>query len=151
MRNSTFLAVAAFVASTTITAFVIDTAPTTTTIIGGGGRSSRKNSLPPFRVASLSRSNKLVPVMAAMPSPQEEEDGGGGELFGGGASSNRNSNDDDGDESIRFRSYEEAMAHNRKRTDVRIFLTQRAIQSFISLLISTRDPHTVRWMEVSAG
>lgn len=33
------------------------------------------------------------------------------------------------------------------RTDVRIFLTQRAIQSFVFLLKSCGDPHTVRWLE----
>ena len=40
--------------------------------------------------------------------------------------------------------YKEAL----KRTDVRIFMTQRAMQSFIFLLIETRNPHTVRWLEV---
>jgi len=45
-------------------------------------------------------------------------------------------------------SYREAVARNTKRTDFRIFLTQRAIQSFFFLLQSTRDPHTVKWMEV---
>jgi hypothetical protein len=40
------------------------------------------------------------------------------------------------------------LAHSRKRTDVRLFLTQRSIQSFIHLLLETRDPHTVRWIEV---
>ena len=34
------------------------------------------------------------------------------------------------------------------RTDVRIFLTQRAVQSFVFLLKSCGDPHTVRWLEV---
>ena len=34
------------------------------------------------------------------------------------------------------------------RTDVRIFLTQRAVQSFIFLLKSCGDPHTVHWLEV---
>lgn len=38
-----------------------------------------------------------------------------------------------------------------KRTDLRIFLTQRALQSFIFLLTSTRDPHTVRWMDEVYG
>lgn len=46
-------------------------------------------------------------------------------------------------------SHSDALAHNLRRTDPKIFLTQRAIQSFIYLLISTRDPHTVKWMEVS--
>lgn len=35
-----------------------------------------------------------------------------------------------------------------RRTDVRNFLTQRAFQSFIFLLIQCRDPHTVQWLEV---
>ena len=42
---------------------------------------------------------------------------------------------------------EKALAHNMARTDVRNFLTQRSIQSFICLLIETRDPHTVTWFE----
>jgi hypothetical protein len=45
--------------------------------------------------------------------------------------------------------YQAALAHNKIRTDVKNFLTQRAIQSFIFLLVQCRDPHTVRWMEVS--
>jgi hypothetical protein len=44
--------------------------------------------------------------------------------------------------------YEEALEHNKKRTDVRRLLTQRALQSFIYLLLECRDPHTVRWLEV---
>jgi hypothetical protein len=49
--------------------------------------------------------------------------------------------------------YEKALrvAHNKARTDVRIFLTQRSIQSFIFLLIETRDQHTVTWMEEFGG
>jgi hypothetical protein len=47
--------------------------------------------------------------------------------------------------------YEKALAHNKARTDVRNFLTQRSIQSFIFLLIETRDPHTVTWMEEFGG
>jgi hypothetical protein len=45
--------------------------------------------------------------------------------------------------------YEDALARNKARTDVRSFLTQRAIQSFVYLLNKCRDPHTVNWMEVS--
>ena len=45
--------------------------------------------------------------------------------------------------------YEDALARNKARTDVRNFLTQRAIQSFICLLDHCRDPHTVAWVEVS--
>ncbi|GAX17878.1 hypothetical protein FisN_18Hh082 [Fistulifera solaris] len=43
--------------------------------------------------------------------------------------------------------YQAALAHNKIRTDVKNFLTQRAIQSFIFLLVQCRDPHTVRWLE----
>lgn len=35
----------------------------------------------------------------------------------------------------------------RARTSVRNLLTQRAVQSFIELLISCRDPHTVQWLQ----
>ncbi len=46
--------------------------------------------------------------------------------------------------------YSDALAHNIARTCVRTFLTQRAIQSFMFLLESCRDPHTVTWFEVRA-
>ena len=42
----------------------------------------------------------------------------------------------------------ESARRNSIRMDVRNFLTQRAIQSFLCLLDSCRDPHTVRWLEV---
>jgi hypothetical protein len=45
--------------------------------------------------------------------------------------------------------FQDALARNVARTCVRNFLTQRAIQSFTFLLESCRDPHTVRWLEVS--
>jgi hypothetical protein len=38
---------------------------------------------------------------------------------------------------------------NKARTDIRNFLTQRAVQSFIFLLSHCRDTATVRWIEVS--
>lgn len=38
---------------------------------------------------------------------------------------------------------------NKARTDIRNFLTQRALQSFIFLLSHCRDTATVRWLEVS--
>ena len=44
-------------------------------------------------------------------------------------------------------SYQRAMQNNVRRTDFRNFLTQRSLQSFIYLLNSCRDPHTVRWIE----
>ena len=46
---------------------------------------------------------------------------------------------------------EKALSHNMARTDIRNLLTQRSIQSFIYLLIETRDPHTVTWMENFGG
>ena len=46
-------------------------------------------------------------------------------------------------------SFEDALARNKARTDVKNFLTQRSIQSFIYLLDQCRDPHTVAWVEVS--
>lgn len=64
------------------------------------------------------------------------------------ASSSRRRSDDDAEEEKR---YQDALAHNKIRTDVNNFLTQRAIQSFIFLLVECRDPHTVRWMEVSSS
>jgi hypothetical protein len=38
---------------------------------------------------------------------------------------------------------------NKSRTDIRNFLTQRALQSFIFLLSHCRDSATVGWIEVS--
>jgi len=37
----------------------------------------------------------------------------------------------------------------KARTDIRNFLTQRSIQSFVYLLNQCREEHTVRWLEVS--
>lgn len=45
--------------------------------------------------------------------------------------------------------HRDALALNKARTDIRNFLTQRAIQSFVFLLIHCRDEATVRWLEVS--
>jgi hypothetical protein len=58
-----------------------------------------------------------------------------------GAASRRRDDDDD--------LYRDALALNKARTDIRNFLTQRAIQSFVGLLIHCRDEATVRWLEVS--
>lgn len=44
---------------------------------------------------------------------------------------------------------EESVQRSQLRMDVRNFLTQRAVQSFMFLLDSCRDPHTVKWLEVS--
>jgi hypothetical protein len=40
-------------------------------------------------------------------------------------------------------------SRNKARTDVRSFLTQRSIQSFVYLLNQCREEHSVRWLEVS--
>jgi hypothetical protein len=40
-------------------------------------------------------------------------------------------------------------ALNKARTDIRNFLTQRSLQSFLFLLSTCRDSATVRWIEVS--
>jgi hypothetical protein len=44
-----------------------------------------------------------------------------------------------------------AMHHNIMRTDLRNFLTQRSLQSFVHLCIQCRDPHTVKWLEDFGG
>lgn len=54
--------------------------------------------------------------------------------------SNHNNDDSDSDS--------DTMALNKARTDIRNFLTQRAIQSFLFLLTTCRDEATVHWMEV---
>jgi hypothetical protein len=56
------------------------------------------------------------------------------------SSSSSSSNDEE--------AYADALARNKIRTDVRLFLTQRALQSFIGVLHECRDPHTVQWLEV---
>lgn len=48
-------------------------------------------------------------------------------------------------------SHRAAMQNNILRTDVRNFLTQRSLQSFINLCIECRDPHTVGWLEELGG
>ena len=80
-------------------------------------------------------------------------DGGNTNSFGSWGDDDNNNDDgndnnEDGEEPIDYERYKSALEHNTRRTDVRIFLTQRAIQSFINLLITCRDPHTVRWLEV---
>ena len=51
---------------------------------------------------------------------------------------------DDDEDDLHHR---DALALNRAKTDIRNFLTQRAIQSFLFLLNSCRDGATVRWLE----
>eukprot|EP00547_Thalassionema_nitzschioides_P013034 CAMPEP_0194259512 /NCGR_PEP_ID=MMETSP0158-20130606/43751_1 /TAXON_ID=33649 /ORGANISM="Thalassionema nitzschioides, Strain L26-B" /LENGTH=408 /DNA_ID=CAMNT_0038999335 /DNA_START=127 /DNA_END=1353 /DNA_ORIENTATION=- len=48
-------------------------------------------------------------------------------------------------------SHRAAMQNNIMRTDVRNFLTQRSLQSFINLCIECRDPHTVEWLAILGG
>ena len=45
---------------------------------------------------------------------------------------------------------DDVYALNKARTDIRNFLTQRSLQSFLFLLSTCRDSATVRWLEVSA-
>ena len=45
-------------------------------------------------------------------------------------------------------SRDDALGRNKARTDVRNFLTQRSIQSFVYLLNQVRDEQTVRFLEV---
>ena len=42
----------------------------------------------------------------------------------------------------------DGMERNKARMDLRNFLTQRSIQSFVYLLNQCREEHTVRWLEV---
>lgn len=58
--------------------------------------------------------------------------------------SNNNNDDDDDAQRRRNRSSGE---RNDARLDVRNLLTQRAIQSFLFLLETVRDPHSIRWIE----
>jgi hypothetical protein len=44
---------------------------------------------------------------------------------------------------------DDVYALNKARTDIRNFLTQRSLQSFLFLLSTCRDSATVRWIEVS--
>lgn len=59
------------------------------------------------------------------------------------AAARRGKDDDDDDD----RQHRDALALNRAKTDIRNFLTQRAIQSFMFLLTSCRDQPTVHWLE----
>mmetsp|Transcript_17353 Transcript_17353/g.38390 ORF Transcript_17353/g.38390 Transcript_17353/m.38390 type:complete len:406 (+) Transcript_17353:230-1447(+) len=47
--------------------------------------------------------------------------------------------------------HDEIVARNTARTDVRNFLTQRAIQSFMFLAEECRDPHTGKWIQDFLG
>ena len=48
-------------------------------------------------------------------------------------------------------SHDDIVARNNVRTDVRNFLTQRAIQSFMFLAEECRDPHTGKWIQEFLG
>ena len=101
--------------------------------------------LPPRSNAFVSRGNSVLPHIKANRIVDTTVIGGEkpstGRLFG--KWENYDHSDHDGS------SYEDALARNKARTDVRNFLTQRAIQSFIFLLDQCRDPHTIAWVEVS--
>ena len=58
------------------------------------------------------------------------------------SSSSDNSNDGSGSGGDAW------VLRNKDRTDIRNFLTQRSIQSFVYLLNQCREEHTVRWLEV---
>lgn len=55
-----------------------------------------------------------------------------------------NNGGDDEDEAL-------SRARNDRRVDVRNLLTQRAIQSFMFLCVSVRDPHSGKWIEEFLG
>ena len=61
------------------------------------------------------------------------------------SSSSDNSNDGSGSGGS---SGDAWVLRNKDRTDIRNFLTQRSIQSFVYLLNQCREEHTVRWLEV---
>ena len=84
---------------------------------------------------------------------EESNDNESGDNYSDNNGSNIDNHDDSSSSSssslVDYERYKAALEHNTRRTDVRLFLTQRAIQSFIHILIECRDPHTVRWLEVS--
>jgi hypothetical protein len=66
--------------------------------------------------------------------------------FGSSSSNDYNNNNNNEDEMIRRQS-SNSKWKNDARLDVRNLLTQRAIQSFLYLLESCRDPHSGKWIE----
>lgn len=64
------------------------------------------------------------------------------------SSSSDNSNDGSGSGGSSGSSGDAWVLRNKDRTDIRNFLTQRSIQSFVYLLNQCREEHTVRWLEV---
>jgi hypothetical protein len=58
----------------------------------------------------------------------------------------RYSDDDDSNDDFNPKK-EEALSPQQARTDIRNFLTQRALQSFIFLLYNLRDGATIRWLQ----
>ncbi|OEU09306.1 hypothetical protein FRACYDRAFT_212404 [Fragilariopsis cylindrus CCMP1102] len=62
-------------------------------------------------------------------------------------SSSDNSNDGSSSGGSSGSSGDAWVLRNKDRTDIRNFLTQRSIQSFVYLLNQCREEHTVRWLE----
>lgn len=101
--------------------------PTNVMTRGGGGGTTR--SITSGSIAFLNRHPSFTTTPATKPLT----------LF----SDDNNSGDGDKDNL----SPSEALL--KSRTDIRTFLTQRAIQSFMFLLLSCRDRPTVTWLQVS--
>ena len=88
----------------------------------------------PFLLSALSSEGRTAVISSTDPIPSRS--------FRVTVSARRRSDDDEDDDHHR-----DALALNRAKTDIRNFLTQRAIQSFVFLLNSCRDAATVRWIE----
>lgn len=107
------------------------------------GLTIRRFFIHPMMRGVLSRFRSLPPVIHERSSHPSLLDKGK-RLFSSYNNNNNNSNNNaDADDD----SLSSSRARNDARIDVRNFLTQRAIQSFLFLCNSVRDPHSVRWME----
>jgi hypothetical protein len=69
-------------------------------------------------------------------------------LWGTGGSSSGDYPGDGEDDHLGSSSSKFPWARNKARTDIRYFLTQRSIQSFVYLLNQCREEHTVHFLEV---
>jgi hypothetical protein len=76
----------------------------------------------------------------------KDRSGGGGDGNDNHRKSGGHNNDENHEESSSFGASLSAV--NAARTDVRNFLTQRALQSLLFLLTQCRDEATVHWFEV---
>jgi len=65
--------------------------------------------------------------------------------------SQENENVEAGDEREQQEAHKSAAKNNRLKTDFRLFLTQRALQSFSFLSKELHDPHTVTYLEDSGN